>query len=163
MSDLTTRLAPALEGWRALPLRQRSLVLLAAAVLGAYLLWAVAVQPALRTLRSAPPQIDALDQQWQSMQRLASEATELRAAPTVNTAQASAALKAASDRLGDKARLNVQGDRAVITLNGVGTEALRGWLKEVRVGARARLVEATLSRAAQGFSGTIVLALGAAS
>ena len=113
-------------------------------------------------LRSAPAQIDALDQQWQTMQRWAGEATELRNTPPVSAAQASAALKAASDRLGDKAKLNVQGDRAVLSVNGVGTDALRDWLKEVRVGARARLVEATLTRATLGFNGTVVLALGAA-
>ena len=161
MSSITSNLAPSLARWRALPTRERGLLLLAAALLGAYLLWAVAVQPALRTLRSAPAQIDALDQQWQTMQRWAGEATELRNTPPVSAAQASAALKAASDRLGDKAKLSVQGERAVLSVNGVGTDALRDWLKEVRVGARARLVEATLTRASLGFNGTVVLTLGA--
>ena len=161
MNMLPSALGPARARWQALPARERGLLLMAAAVLGAYLLWAAAVQPALRTLGSAPQQTEALDQQWQTMQRLAGEAIELRSAPPVNAAQAGAALKAASERLGDKARLNVQGDRAVLTVNGIGTEALRGWLKEVRVGARARLAEATLSRTPQGFSGTLVLTLGA--
>lgn len=163
MSGISARLAPALEWWRALPPRERRLSLLAAGVLGAFIVWALAVQPALRTLRSAPPQIDAAEVQWLTMQRMAAEATELRGAPAVNAAQASAALKAASDRLGDKGRLNVQGERAVLTVTCVGTQALRGWLSEVRVGARARPMEATLTRAAQGYSGTIVLALGAPS
>ena len=54
--------------------------------------------------------------------------------------------------------LALQGDRAVLTLNGVGTGALRDWLAEARTGARARPLEANLARAAQGYSGTLVVA-----
>jgi len=54
----------------------------------------------------------------------------------------------------------VQGDRAVLTLSGVGTGALRDWLAEARSGARARPLEANLTRAAQGYSGTLVVVLG---
>jgi general secretion pathway protein M len=146
--------------WAALPRRERRLVGVAAAVLGAFLVWLLAVQPALRTLREAPAQIEQLDAQLQSMQRLATEARELRAAPPLGAAQSLLALKAASDRLGDKARLSVQGERAVLTLNGVGSEALRNWLAEVRSGARARPIEAQLSRGPLGFSGTLILATG---
>ena len=53
----------------ALAARERRLVALAAAVLGAFLLWTVAVQPAWRTLRDAPAQREALDAQLQTMQR----------------------------------------------------------------------------------------------
>jgi general secretion pathway protein M len=149
--------------WSALSARDRNLALLAAAVLGAFLLWSVALQPALRTLRDAPAQRDALEAQLQQMRALATEAQQLRSAPTISAEQSSAALRAASERLGPKARLSLQGDRAVLTLNGVGSDALRDWLDEVRSGARARPVEAQLSRGAQGFNGSIVLALGAGS
>ena len=117
-------------------------------------------QPAWRTLARAPAEIDTLDAQLQSMQRLAAEAQELRAAPPVTPDQATAALKAATARLGDKARLALQGERAVLTLNGVGTGALRDWLAEARAGARARPLEANLTRASQGYSGTLVVGLG---
>jgi general secretion pathway protein M len=166
MSELarntTQALAPLRTWWRGLALRERRLLLLAAAVLLAFVLWLLAVQPALRTLGNAPTQQDALDTQLQSMQRLASEATQLRAAPPVNTAQAAAALKAATDRLGDKGKLVLQGDRAVLTLKEVGTGALSDWLAEARSGARARPIEATLSRVAQGYSGSLVVTLGGA-
>lgn len=152
--------AKARAWWGGLAARERRMVAVAGVVLGAYLLFALAIQPAWRTLRAAPAQLDALDAQLQGMQRLAAEARELRATPPVNIAQSQAALKSATDRLGDKARLSVQGDRAVLTLNGAGTAQLQGWLAEVRSGARARPLEANLSRAAGGYSGTIVVALG---
>lgn len=154
------RLAPARAWWSALPARERRLVILAGAILAVFVVWVSAIQPALRSLRSAPAQLEALDAQLQNMQRLAGEAGELRATPPLGAAQSSLALKAASDRLGDKARLVVQGDRAVLTLNGTSSEALRNWLAEVRSGARARPVEAQLARGPQGFTGTLTVTMG---
>ena len=55
--------------------------------------------------------------------------------------------------------LSLQGERAVLTLNGASTSQLRAWLAEVRSGARARPVEANLTRGAEGYSGTVVVAL----
>jgi general secretion pathway protein M len=99
----------------------------------------------------------------QALLRMGVESAELRAAPAVNATQSGAALKAASDRLGEQGRLVIQGERAVLTLNGASTEQLRGWLAEARSGARARPVEATLTRGPKGYSGTIVVAVGGAS
>ena len=161
-AGMATWLATQRARWAALPLRERRLVLLAAGLIGVVLLWTVALRPAWRTLRDAPAQIDTLDGQLQAMQRLAGEATELRAAPAISTAQSGAALKAASERLGEQGRLVLQGERAVLTLTGASTEQLRGWLAEARSGARARPVEATLTRGAKGYSGTIVVAIGGA-
>jgi len=147
--------------WRGVAARERRLIGVAAAVLALFLVWVVALQPALKTLREAPAKIDRLDAQLQQMQALASEVRELRAAPSLGIEQSSQALQAASERLGNKARLSLQGDRAVLTLNGLSSSQLREWLAEARAGARARPTEAQLSRNAQGFSGSIVLSLGA--
>jgi general secretion pathway protein M len=163
VSAWRVRLAPARSSWAALPARDRRLALLGLGVLGLFLVWLVAVQPALRTLQTAPEQLDALEAQWQLMQRLATESRELRAAPPVDPVQSSAALKAATDRLGDKGRLQMQGERAILTVNGASTSQLRDWLAEARSGARARPVEARLTRSAQGYSGTLVVGLGGAS
>lgn len=154
------RLAPLRAWWASLAQRERRLLLLGGTVLVVYAVFALTVQPAWRTLSRAPQQQAEVDAQLQAMQRLAAEAQELRAMPPVNPEQSAAALKSASERLGDKAKLSLQGDRAVLTLTGVGTEQLKGWLAEVRSGARARPVEATLTRGANGYSGSIVVAIG---
>ncbi|HOL38347.1 MAG TPA: type II secretion system protein GspM [Rubrivivax sp.] len=149
--------------WRArAPREQRALAVMLAAVALA-LLWFVAVAPAWRIVAGAPARIDAADAQWQRMQRLAAEVRTLRTSAPVGADAAGAALQAATARLGDKARLSLQGDRAVLTLRGVDGSALREWLAEVRAGARARAVQADLTRAAGGLSGTVVVALGGAS
>lgn len=155
-------MAPLRAWWRALTARDRRLLRVALAVAVVGVLWLAAVQPAVQTLRSAPAALDTAEAQLQAMQRLAAEAGELRATPPVNAEQAGVALQAATRRLGEQARLSLQGDRAVLTLNGVATGALRAWLAEARSGARARPVEASLMRGAQGYSGTLVLAIGGA-
>ncbi len=153
MQQLTQR-------WQGLAPRDRRGLLAIGIVLGLFLLWLVAIQPALRTLRDAPTQLDALDTQLQSMQRLASEATQLRATAPISAEQSAQALKAASERLGAAAKLNLQGDRAVLIVNGLSSGALRQWLAEARAGARARPLEAQLSRGPNGYTGTLVVAIG---
>jgi general secretion pathway protein M len=145
--------------WKQLDARERVLVLVAASVLALALLWWVGVQPAWQTLRAAPARLDALDAQTLTMRRLADQVRELRQAPPPSTAQAAQALKAASERLGPAARLSVQGDRAVLTVEGLDPQALRSWLAEVRTGARARTVEAQLVRSGPGFSGTVTVVI----
>ncbi len=155
--------APFKAWWQGLAERERRLALLAAVIIVLGLVWALALQPAWRTISRAPAELDSLDVQLQTMQRLAAEAQQLRSAPPVTPDQAAAALRSATERLGDKGKLSLQGERAVLTLNGVGTGALRDWLAEARAGARARPLEASLTRAAQGYSGTLVLAIGGGS
>lgn len=145
--------------WRSLAARERRLVAVAGTALAIVLVWLLGMQPALRTLREAPAQVDALDAQLQQMQRLAAETRELRATPPLPAGQSAAALKAATERLGDKGRLMLLGDRATLTLNNAGGDQLRRWLTEARSNARARPVEAQLVRGAQGYSGTVVVAL----
>ncbi len=151
---------PAAIWWQGLAVRERRMLGWAAVLVGVALLWWVALQPAWRTLAQAPLEHERLDAQLQQMQREAAEAQQLRALPPLPADQASVALRAATDRLGSKARLVLQGERATITLTGVGSTALRDWLNEARAGARARPVEANLTRGPQGFNGSVILALG---
>lgn len=150
--------------WRSRAKRERQAVVLVAAVIGLFIVWSLFVQPAWRTAREAPAQLDALEAQLQQMQRVAAESRGLRSTAPVGSAQAGIALKAASDRLGDKARLNLQNDRAILTLTGgVTPEALRAWLSEARAGARARPIEAQLQRGPNGYTGTLTVSFGGAS
>lgn len=160
LQDLRQQLAPLRARWIALAPREQWLLLLAGSALALLLIWLLAVQPALRTLASAPAQREALELQLQTMQQLADEATQLRGATPMSPEQSLAALTVATERLGEKARLSVQGERVVLTVNGLGSGQLRDWLAEARGAARARPVEANLSRAAEGYSGTLVLAVG---
>ena len=124
-------------------------------------MWWLGLAPALRTVRAAPAQIEAVEGQLQEMQRLAAEVRELRALPALPLTQAQAALSAAAQRQGDPLRLTLQGERATVDIASLPGDALVVWLAEVRMSARARVVEAQLGRTPQGeYRGRLVLVLG---
>lgn len=160
-------LPPALQGfrqaaqqrWSTLAPRERLGLGLSALVLLLFLTWMFGVQPALKTLRTAPAQRLQLDAQLAQMQQLAAEAAELRAQPPVAPTQAEAALKSATDQIGPAARLQRSGERVTVTFTGIEPGALTNWLNEVRSAARARVVEAQLARAGAGYNGSVVLTL----
>jgi general secretion pathway protein M len=155
--------AKAAAAWQGLAPRERTLVTVASLLVSVAALWLLAVQPAWRTLGRAPAELDRLDADLQVMQRLAAESQTLRDTPPVPVEQAQAALRAASERLGPKAQLTVNGDRVVVRFDTVAPSQLREWLAEARAGARARPVAVALQRAGEGFSGTLELALEGAS
>lgn len=152
--------AQVLTQWQSMGERERLAVGTVGVLLGLLLAWSLLVAPALRTLKSAPAELETLELQLQQMQAQAQEARALGSAPPVPPAQAEAALKASVERLGAAARLNITGDRAIVTLNGIAPPVLQAWLAEVRAAARARPIEAQLTRGATGFSGNLVLSLG---
>ncbi|MCH8179002.1 MAG: type II secretion system protein M [Proteobacteria bacterium] len=150
--------------WAAMAPRERRLLAAAAWLAGLTLVVMVGIRPAWRTLQQTPAQLREVDAQVDQMRRLADESAALRQRPPVPPAQAEAALKAATDRLGDGARLVLQPDRANLTLTDVSGDALASWLEEARVGARVRPLEAQLQQTRPGrYSGTLVLALASAS
>jgi general secretion pathway protein M len=166
-ADIGANLPPGAAGaraqasrfWRSRAPRERQLIGAGAIALAVLVVWMIAVQPALRTLRETPAELDRLDAQWQQMQLAALESASLRSASPVPPAQATEALRAATERLGGKGKIALQGDRAVLTFSGVPFEALRNWLGEVRSAARARPVEAQLLKGAAGYSGSISVAM----
>jgi len=149
--------------WQSRAPRERQLIVVMAVAVGTLLVWLTLLQPALRTLREAPIDLDRLDQQMQQMQLAAGEMQTLRAASPVPAEQAATALRAATAQLGERAKLAIQGDRATLTFTGVPADALRAFLGEARSAARARPMEAQLVKAATGYSGSLTLSLGGAS
>ena len=148
--------------WAAMPARERQLLTVAAWLAGLVLLVMVGVRPAWKSLQETPKQLVEINAQLEQMRTQAQEAQFLRQRPPVPPVQAEAALKAATERLGNAGRLMVQGDRAVLTATAVSGEALAMWLDEIRAGARAKPVEANLSQTEPGhYSGTVILALSA--
>lgn len=148
------------QQWQALAPRERLGLQWAAAALALLALIGLGIQPAWRTLSQGPAQFARLEGQLQQMQQWAAEAQALRQLPAVPAAQAQQALQAATDFLGAGARLDVQGERARVSVSELSGEALSRWLAEVRSSARARPIEAQLQRGPRGYSGHIVLALG---
>jgi general secretion pathway protein M len=140
--------------------RERTMVLVIGGALAFLAVWLVLVRPAWTTLDAAPALRGQADAQLLQMQAIASEARQLRALPPVPQSVAEQVLKSATDDLGGKAKLAVQGERATLSVTGITGEDLRAWLLKARGGARARPVEASLTRAGDGYNGTLVVAIG---
>ena len=155
-----TVLSSARAWWNGLPGRERGLLALMLAVVFAATLWFVVIAPALRTLRSAPAQIAALDTQWQSMQALALEAKTLQGRATPARDEAVRELEqSARQRLGASAQVSTQADRVTVVLRGAPPQAMAAWLSQVRLKARAVATQATLTRGPEGWDGTLVFSL----
>lgn len=149
--------------WQAMAPRERQLVTVMAWLLGLVLLVMVGVRPALKTLKDTPAQLREVNATLDDMRRQADEVKALRQMPPVPPAQAEAMLRSATERLGEGARLMMQADRAVVTLNKVSGARVAEWLTEVRSGARARPLEGNFVQTEPGiYSGTITLALSGA-
>jgi general secretion pathway protein M len=149
--------------WRGMAPRERLALSVGFTVLAAFLLWLIFIGPAWRASRAAPAELDRLEVQLQQMQRLVTEAKTLRSAPPISRAQAVEPLKVATERLGDKATISFQGERATLTLNGVNGDALRDWLVDARTAAHARVTDVQLTRNPVGYAGSVVVTLGAGS
>ena len=141
--------------------RERQMVLTIGALLAFLLVWLILVRPAWKTIDEAPALREQADAQLLQVQAYAIEAKKWRALPPVPQPVAEQVLKSATDNLGAKAKISVQGDRATLSVTGINGEDLRGWLVQARGGARARPVEASLTRAGDGYNGTLVVAIGA--
>jgi general secretion pathway protein M len=157
LSDTRTHLT---ARYAALEPRDRQMVALIAGAVGFLLVWLIFVRPAWNTLDDAPVLRAQADTQLLQMQAISNEAKQLRALPPVPPSAAEQVLKAATDDLGGKGKLSMQNDRAILSVTGANGEDLRKWLIQARGGARARPIEATLTRAGDGYNGTLVVAIG---
>ena len=161
MTALTDTRTQLTARYAALQPRERVMVAVIAGALGFLIVWLIFVRPAWNTLDAAPALRAQADAQLLQMQAISTEARQLRALPPVQQSVAEQVLKAATDDLGGKAKLSVQNDRAVLSVTGINGEDLRKWLIQARGGARARPIEATLTRAGDGYNGTLIVAIGA--
>ncbi len=159
MTAATEARAQLAQKYTALAPRERVMVAVMGGAIAFLVVWLVLVRPAWNTLEQAPAQRAQADLQLLQMQKLAAEAKELRALPPVAQPQAEQALKAATEQLGGKAKLAMAADRATLSVTGATGEDLRQWLLQARGGARARPVAAALTRAGDGYNGTLVVSI----
>lgn len=146
--------------WTQRPPREQALLRGCGVLVGLALLWSVALAPALRTLRSYETQRTAQDAQLQTMLRLQTQAQAAQALPRLTPAAAAQALQASvTPAFGTHAELALAGGTATVTLRGVDATALAQWLASARANARSVPVQARLTHAANGWSGTLQMAL----
>lgn len=133
--------------WAARPTRERRLLVLAAMVMGAALLWQIALAPALQTWREAPTLQAALDAQTGQMLQWQAQAKGLQTtAPLSRTAALQRLESSAAEWLGPDARVSLQGEQVRVTLKAAPADGLSRWLAQARSQAQALPVQAQLQR-----------------
>jgi general secretion pathway protein M len=147
--------------WARLAPREQRLVIGAACLVAAALLWWLALAPALAVVRGADAQHHTLDAQLQRMLALQAQAQALQSQPRQTPDEASRLLEATvRQQLGATARMSILGERVTVTLSGTSPQALGQWLTQARTNARVLPVEARLARNPAGlWDGTLVLTL----
>lgn len=148
--------------WQALAVREQRAVALAAALVGAALVWSVALAPALRTLKNADTQSAQLSLTAERMQALQARARQLQAQPLAAPTDTLNALQAATAALGKTASLQVLGEQATLTLRQASAQSLAAWFSP-EAGSGLSPTEAHLQRDGGAtpalWSGTLVFRL----
>lgn len=116
--------------WAKLSERERVGLTLAAAALGALLLWLVMIAPAWYTLREAPKQQQRLQVQLQQMLALQAQAQALRKAVQPRSPQWRSELEQSLSALGNS-QITWAGPIATVELQNCPPEALGRWLAEL--------------------------------
>ena len=151
--------------WGNLAVRERRLVTAAAWLVGAALIWWVALAPAISTLSRADAQHLVLDAQLQRMLALQSQTAALRSQVVTGAEDARRLLEASlKPTFGADASVQFAGERATVNLRAVPSAALAGWLVDVRANARllpaeVRLVRSAGADAVDRWDGSVVLNL----
>lgn len=146
--------------WQQRDAREKTLLTLAAALVGAALLWGIAINPALRTLQKSASQQIALQDQLQNMGRMQAQAKALQSQAPLSQPEAAAALSASVQQaFGSAADITIRAGDASVTVRGVSADALAQWLATARTNARAVPLQARLTRTGTTWSGTLELGL----
>jgi general secretion pathway protein M len=146
-ASLSTARQAWLTFWRARAARERRLLLLAALLIGAALVWQITVAPALQTWQEAPAKQAALDAQTTRLLQLQAQAKGLQNTPPPSRTAALQALESsAAQWLGPDARVSLQGEQVRVTLKATPAEGLSRWLAQARSQAQALPVQAQLQR-----------------
>ena len=152
--------AAARRWWQQRDARERTLLGVAVALVLAALLWTLALAPALKTLRQHGTHVQQLQSRLAQMQALQAQANSLQAGPPLDAAAAQQALQTHTTALlGAQASLSGHAGGATVTLRAASPQALGRWLATIRTEAHARVVASRLQRQAEGWSGTVQLAL----
>ncbi len=147
--SLSTARQAWLTFWRARAARERRLMLLAAWVIAAGLVWQVTVAPALQTWQEASTKQAALDAQTTRLLQLQAQAKGLQSTPPPSRTAAVQALESnAAQWLGPDARVSLQGEQVRVTFKAAPAEGLSRWLAQARSQAQALPVQAQLQRTA---------------
>jgi general secretion pathway protein M len=145
--------------WSARAPREQRLLTVATALILAATVYALAVAPALRVMRTHADTQTRLQNEWQTMVQLQAQAKALQAQPRQNAAAARAALQSAAQSLGAQADVSFGPEGARLVLRNVDGQTLARWLATARTQVGSVPVQANINRSGAVWSGTVLMTL----
>jgi general secretion pathway protein M len=139
--------------------REQTGIRWALGVLGAALLWWIAIAPAWQVWQSSQSQFSQLAQQHADMQALQAQAHELQNLTRLSTEASADVLQALCANLGEKVKCSRQAQRMTVDVKGVSPSVLAQAWAQARSLAQAVLLETHLQRQGQAWDGQWVWVL----
>lgn len=156
MKQLRTRIT---TRWQALSAREQRGISALGALLAVLVFWAIAIAPALNTLRDSDNRRAHIAQQQAHMRALQAQAQVLQTRTALSRDEALRLLQGVTPNA--HIQLLVQGERVTAQLKAVPAPILAHWLAQARSQAQALPLEAHLTHgnAAMTWDGSLVLSL----
>lgn len=146
--------------WEALSSRDKRMIRVAAVLLIFVLLWLLALQPAIRTIRSFESTQRTQEAKLQQMLNLQSQAQSMQNLPLVSQAAAVTALEISIEQtFGNRAEIIFNGNNATVNVRAISPEDLAKWLNNIRTNSRTVAVQARLTRTNIGWNGSFQMVL----
>jgi len=146
--------------WEALSSRDKRMIRVAAALLIFVLLWLLALQPAIRTIRSFESAQRTQEAKLQQMLNLQSQAQSMQNLPLVSQAAAVTELEISIEQtFGNRAEIIFNGNNATVNVRAISPEDLAKWLNNIRTNSRTVAIQARLTRTNIGWNGSFQMVL----
>lgn len=142
----------AVARWNTLSAREQRGLSTLGIILGCFLLWSIAIAPALHVLSDSNQRRVQISQQHAHMLSLQSQAQALKARTPLSRDEAMRQLQSLTPAA--HMQLTPQGDRVVVQVKAVSASTLANWLAQARTQAQALPVEAHLTRGAGPINAT---------
>ena len=142
-------------------LREQVLIKILGTVLGAYIVCAVAVTPALNSLAKSDLKAQTLQREWSQLLTLQSELKTLKSVAPISTSDSSTSLQDLAVQLGPQCKIVIQDSTARLQIKGVSPEGLTQLFPQIRARSQAQVLETSLRLDTQTklWEGSITLAL----
>lgn len=152
----------ALKQWLStLSQREQVLVKLLGGLFCVFVVWSIAVSPALNSLNKSALKTQTLERQWSELLALQSELKTIKSVVPLGLADATGALQELSSQLCPQCKVVVQDTTARIQIKALSPEALTQLMPQIRSRSQAQILETSLrlDTTSKLWEGSMTLAL----
>ena len=151
-----------IKNWiKKLSLREQILVKTLSFILAFYVVWSMAVLPALSSINKSALKFQIIQRQWSELQTLQNEIKTIKSLSPINQTEAGSALQEITAQLCTQCKVVIQDSTARMQIRGMSPENLTQLFPQIRSRSQSQILEASLKLDNQSklWEGSITLAL----